>query len=381
MADDEEEYDFRPKKPSAKPLATGAGSAQTTSASFQTVSLEEGERQADEADPSALAARAWSSSNAASMFSQADAGAEGAVGGTGADHGLLAGGAFIQFADDDDSGLESGYSEASTVMRRFSVGSWQSLQFADFDDCHSESGYLKAFKKLSVQKAVHLYINELHEKIIFQADNATLFAQTIKKHRAREEETIGPGLLLERRPSEVHGKDFSSWPAKKPILTAAATFGRTKIVVTLIEEFKCDINVRRAGDSNTALHLAGYYGHDETVDALLKMGADCLSPNKYGESPQQAVQKGALHWLKGEKKHKYEDPFFECFRKTGREPEHTKCDALLLAHIQYLKQQEQVSATLGSADEGVKKRDAALLDDDNVEQQKQAVRESFLSEL
>mmetsp|Transcript_55208 Transcript_55208/g.135186 ORF Transcript_55208/g.135186 Transcript_55208/m.135186 type:complete len:285 (-) Transcript_55208:433-1287(-) len=283
--------------------------------------------------------------------------AEGAASGTGADHGRRAGGAFIQFAHDDDPRSESGFSEASTLVRGSSAADPRK------------------------QKAIDLYNKELNDKIIFRSDDATLFVRTFKNHQAREEGKIGPGLLLERRPSEVYGEDFSSWPRNKPILTSAAMFGRTKIVLTLIEEFKCDINVKRAEDSNTALHLAGYYGHDETVDALLKMGADCLSPNKYGESPQQAVQKGALHWLKGEKKHKYEDPFFECFRKTGREPEHTKCDALLLAHIQYLKQQEQVSATLGSADEGVKKRDAALLDDDNVEQQKQAVRESFLSEL
>lgn len=52
-----------------------------------------------------------------------------------------------------------------------------------------------------------------------------------------------------------------------------------------IKDFACDMNVRRSKDSNTAIHCAAYYGHDETVKVLKELGADTSLVNKFGEQP------------------------------------------------------------------------------------------------
>jgi ankyrin repeat protein len=53
-------------------------------------------------------------------------------------------------------------------------------------------------------------------------------------------------------------------------------------VVRLVE-LGADINLGSESDS-TAMHFAGAYGHLETVDQLLKLGADPTRENEDGET-------------------------------------------------------------------------------------------------
>lgn len=53
---------------------------------------------------------------------------------------------------------------------------------------------------------------------------------------------------------------------------------------------KIDINVSRAHDGCTALHLAFWHGQPTATETLKRLGADATKPNKYGETAQDAEQ-------------------------------------------------------------------------------------------
>ncbi len=57
-------------------------------------------------------------------------------------------------------------------------------------------------------------------------------------------------------------------------LHAAAYFGATEVVRILVEDAGIDVNSKDRRTGYTALHLAAQEGHKETVDLLLRLGAD-----------------------------------------------------------------------------------------------------------
>ena len=73
---------------------------------------------------------------------------------------------------------------------------------------------------------------------------------------------------------------LSSWPPGSPILVVAAEYGRADFVDLLVNEFGCEVNVIARKSQNdvrrgrSALHLAVHYGHKDTVQRLLALGAN-----------------------------------------------------------------------------------------------------------
>lgn len=70
----------------------------------------------------------------------------------------------------------------------------------------------------------------------------------------------------------------------RPCLAHELTFV-CRLSLVQIKDFRCDMNVRRSKDLNTAIHCAAYYGHNETVRCLIELGADTTLVNKFGEKP------------------------------------------------------------------------------------------------
>jgi ankyrin repeat protein len=69
-------------------------------------------------------------------------------------------------------------------------------------------------------------------------------------------------------------------PPLEDKLIAAAAYGRTNIVLTLLEQ-GADVNAK-GKDGSTALRLAAFQGHTDTVQALLGKGADVSAKDKDG---------------------------------------------------------------------------------------------------
>lgn len=68
-----------------------------------------------------------------------------------------------------------------------------------------------------------------------------------------------------------------------------AVAGRTRLVSTILDAGACDVNLARAKDGCTALHIAEYKGHADMVVLLLAHSADPLVRNKWGETPAEAA--------------------------------------------------------------------------------------------
>jgi ankyrin repeat protein len=154
---------------------------------------------------------------------------------------------------------------------------------------------------------------QLFEKFILKDhDNANHFADEIARAQTPRDACI----------SQLHvgGEDVSADSSKKPLLVQAARFGRTKIVERLVE-MQCDVNIRDAGNGNTALHCAAFFGHPETVEALIRLGARFKDMrNDTGFSVARMAFVGREKFVMDEREEYrdsdskwHHDPFFVCF--------------------------------------------------------------------
>mmetsp|Transcript_42543 Transcript_42543/g.97523 ORF Transcript_42543/g.97523 Transcript_42543/m.97523 type:complete len:144 (-) Transcript_42543:71-502(-) len=79
--------------------------------------------------------------------------------------------------------------------------------------------------------------------------------------------------------------------SKEEMLCRAALSGDTTECMRLLSSIK-DVNWRRPGDGNSALHLAAETGHAAVVRALMAAGASSEIMNNYGLKPIALVDLG-----------------------------------------------------------------------------------------
>jgi hypothetical protein len=129
-----------------------------------------------------------------------------------------------------------------------------------------------------------------------KADALALDAALTEQGRARIDAAssvwvIGPGTTGQGRGTKDYS--LSKWPKALPFLLRAAKFGRATFVERLMTHYNCDVKSVDK-DGNTALHLAGYYGHADVVKTLLDSGliSDLTIKNKKGKTALDYAKEG-----------------------------------------------------------------------------------------
>jgi ankyrin repeat protein len=177
---------------------------------------------------------------------------------------------------------------------------------------------------LDANRSIKLYRHLYYNCILKDGDDAQAFAQKVSANQTR----------MDRNMSQlhVHGYNLSKVIDSKPILMQAARYGKTNICTKLVQ-MGCDINMANSDNGNTAMHCAAFFGHPDTLDALISLPAARVEGNlnfgAYDISMLAMMGYKKFIYDARAAKSKEHDPFHVCYDSKKARPPYEKVFEIL----------------------------------------------------